>query len=163
MKVSYAQETGRAGRSGSQAVAYLLYNGILLNHVEWDMKSYVRNDMCRRTTILKHFDEDASPQLVLHLCCDYCASKCECGSSDCGTLTTYPSKVLRQEPESKLRSRGITSEQREAAHEKLTTYHKMHVDFKFGEHFCQNRIKNSNWHFISSWVLIARNTAGSHS
>jgi hypothetical protein len=104
---SYAQETGRAGRGGSQAVAYLLYNGILLNHVEWDMKSYVRNDMCRR------------------MICDYCASKCECGSSDCGTLTTYPSKVLRKEPESKLRSRGITNEQREAVHEKLTIYHKM--------------------------------------
>jgi ATP-dependent DNA helicase RecQ len=122
---SYAQETGRAGRNGSQAVAYLLYNGILLNHVEWDMKSYVRNDMCRRTTILKHFDEDASPHLVLHLCCDYCASHCKCGSFDCGTLTTYPSKVLRKEPESKLRSRGITNEQMEAVHEKLTTYHKM--------------------------------------
>ena len=43
---SYAEETGRAGRDGSQAIAFLLYTGILLYHVNLDIKSYVRNDQC---------------------------------------------------------------------------------------------------------------------
>lgn len=122
---SYAQETGRAGRNGSQAIAYLLYNGLLLNHVELDIKSYIKIDMCRRKTILKHFEENATTQLVLHLCCDYCAAKCECGSPDCGTLTAYPSKVMEKEPDSIARSRDITNEQRAAVHEELTIYHKL--------------------------------------
>ncbi len=36
---NYIQETGQAGRNGAQAVAFLLYNGVLLNHVESDIKS----------------------------------------------------------------------------------------------------------------------------
>ena len=66
---NYIQETGRAGRNGAQAVAFLLYNGILLNHVESDIKSYViKDDKCRRKALLMHFEEDPTTQQVLHLC-----------------------------------------------------------------------------------------------
>ena len=122
---SYAQETGRAGRDGSRAMAYLLYNGLLLNHVEQDIKSYIKNDVCRQKTILKHFEETSTTQPVLHLCCDYCAGKCECGSPDCGTLTAYPSRVMTKEPGSQSRLRDITNQQREAVHKELTIYYKM--------------------------------------
>ena len=125
---SYAQETGRAGRNGSQAIAYLLNNGLLLNHVELDIKSYIKTDMCRRKTILKHFAENAVVESVLHLCCDNCAAKCECGSPDCGKLTVYPlNAVIKKEPDnqSNSRLRGITSEQMAAVHEELMTYHKL--------------------------------------
>ncbi len=117
---SYAQETGRAGRDGSRAMAYLLYNGLLLNHVEQDIKSYIKNDACRQKTILKHFEETSTTQPVLHLCCDYCAGKCECG-----TLTAYPSKVMIKEPDSQSRLGDITNQQREAVHKELTIYYKM--------------------------------------
>ena len=124
---SYAQETGRAGRNGSQAIAYLLYNGLLLNHVELDIKSYIKTDMCRRKTILKHFVENAAVQSILHLCCDNCAVKCECGSPDCGKLTVCPSNVMKKEPDnqSNSRSRVVTNEQVAAVHEELTKYHKL--------------------------------------
>ncbi len=122
---NYIQETGRAGRNGAQAVAFLLYNGILLNHVESDIKSYViKDDKCRRKALLMHFEEDPATQQVLHLCCDYCASKCECGTPECGKLTTFPLDESVTEPESKLRSRDATSQQIELVHKQLTLYHK---------------------------------------
>lgn len=58
---SYTQETGRAGRDGAQAVAFVLYNGILLNHVEGNIKLYASSRQCRRKTILKHFEEESTP------------------------------------------------------------------------------------------------------
>jgi hypothetical protein len=122
---NYIQETGRAGRNGAQAVAFLLYNGILLNHVESDIKSYViKDDKCRRKALLMHFEEDPTTQQVLHLCCDYCASKCECGTPECGKFTTFPLDESVTEPESKLRSRDATSQQIELVHKQLTLYHK---------------------------------------
>ena len=91
---SYTQETGRAGRDGSQSIAVVLYNGIMLSHVEADIKSYIKSDDCRRNTLLKQFEDDSSNSpKELHLCCDHCASKCQCGESDCGKLTSYPSKA----------------------------------------------------------------------
>lgn len=45
---SYVQETGR---DGGESVAFLLYHGVLLNHVNSDIKSFIKTKECRRATL----------------------------------------------------------------------------------------------------------------
>ena len=45
---AYVQETGRVGRDGSQSAAYILYNGILVNHIDGHMKEYVKTHEWRK-------------------------------------------------------------------------------------------------------------------
>jgi len=123
---SYTQETGRAGRDGTQSVAFLLYNGIMLRHVSADMKAYIKNDQCRRTTLLRHFEDNLSdnPKELLHLCCDHCAKICHCGLPECGKLTSFPTTENGNQARSMQRSRDITKHQRTLIHNKLTIYYK---------------------------------------
>ena len=49
---SYIQESGRVGRDGKLSKSYILYQGILLGHVENSIKEYLKTTKCRR-----EFDE----------------------------------------------------------------------------------------------------------
>lgn len=53
----YVQESGRGGRDGMPAVCVLLYNGILSNHCEQDVKDYCKSDQCRREVLFAPFGE----------------------------------------------------------------------------------------------------------
>lgn len=65
----------------------------MFNHVERDIKEYVKTKKCRRKTLMKHFDtlKSISFEGPLHLCCDNCAGHCECKSDECEGYTKYPS------------------------------------------------------------------------
>ena len=52
------------------------------------MKVYVENnDLCRRELLLKAYKSKPSNNRVKHLCCDICASGCNCGADDCKAYT----------------------------------------------------------------------------
>lgn len=121
---SYTQETGRAGRDGSQSIAFLLYNGMLLSHVEGNIKSYIKSDQCRRETLLKHFQAKFSTIFPSHLCCDICASKCECGLPGCQESCVFPVEVTKKQCYVPQRSRQVSPQQREMIQKELNVYYK---------------------------------------
>ena len=124
---AYIQETGRAGRDGKQSVAYIIYQGLFLNHVDKDMKCYVKTKDCRRKMLLEKFDGPSSVPQPMHLCCDNCAAECKCSSLDCGKLTTFPGISNEGKEDTPTRKRQSTTQQRDTLYEKLHAYHKVLV------------------------------------
>lgn len=120
---SYIQETGRAGRDGHQSIAYVLYHGVMLNHIDAHMKSFIKTEECRRKTLLNHFESVSTYPAQLHICCDNCASQCKCGEQHCGNITKYPVTANKDTlPASK--ERGVSQQQMKVVEENLIKYHK---------------------------------------
>ena len=78
---AYIQESGRVGKDGSQSKALLLYQPLMLLHVEKDMKDYVNGKYtCRRVFLTSYFDgKGAKPQTSDSqsdfVCCDLCSKE----------------------------------------------------------------------------------------
>lgn len=107
---AFVQETGRAGRDGKSSLSLLLYKGIMLNHVDRDIKNYLKTKECRLATLLKHFAvADLGFDGPSHTCCDNCALNCECNDMDCQKYMLY--KFADEQPESSHAKRQVTDTQ----------------------------------------------------
>ena len=75
----YVQESGRAGRNGSQSTCIVLYHGMLLSHCCQEMKELVLDeDECRRKVLMKAFGYDCQELQPKHNCCNNCVKVCQC-------------------------------------------------------------------------------------
>ena len=120
---AYMQETGRAGRDGALSSTFVLYHGILLNHVDINKKSFVKTKECRRKTLLSHFVTEIQFPNHLHLCCDNCSAICKCGLTDCGQYTRYLSTYCSKDTQFSGRKRNLSDEQK-LVENALIQYHK---------------------------------------
>lgn len=120
---AYVQETGRAGRDGHQSIAYIIYNGVMLNHIDSHMQSFVNTKDCRRKTLLNHFEQVSNYPDEMHNCCDNCAALCECGMPH---ITKYPATgTSRDGTQGHIKKeRKVTQQQKELIKEDLIKYHK---------------------------------------
>ena len=117
---AFVQESGRDGKP---SVSYLLYHGLLLTHVEKDIRNFIHTKDRRRKFLLKEFnDTSAHTTVVDHLCCDNCSKNCACGSANCNLLK-YPSKKDDKQPIIS-RERDVSDSQKQQLEEKLNRYHK---------------------------------------
>ena len=119
----YMQESGRAGRDGTQSTAFLLYQGMQLMHVEKDIKDYLKTKGCRRKHLLNYFDVECPPSDPAHLCCDNCSVSCKCGLDDCKPLC-YPLPAVDQPCDAPHQERNVSCEEKKKLKTRLVTYHK---------------------------------------
>ena len=122
---AFMQETGRAGRDGKPSISYLLYKGLLLNHVEKDIKECLKTKECQRKTLLKHFgSENFTASDPLHNCCDNCASRCNCNTADCSNHTLLMVKSKTTTESSVQNKREVNDLQKKEVEKALIKYRK---------------------------------------
>ena len=151
---AFVQETGRAGRACDESVAFLLYHGILLNHVHSDIKYFIKTKECRRMTLVKHFNADTVTIEVPHKCCDICAASCACEWADCSTYSRYPTLDVQNVNERTSQLISVSAHSKKlhktlvlkfldtTANGEVRTLTNLHFMFGFSEHQISQVLEN---------------------
>ena len=123
---SLIQESGRAGRDGLPSYSHIIYNGLLLSHVDQDIKEYINTKECRRKELLKHFvaESEIKYPTMSHLCCENCALQCTCESSACVHDFKYLSQDCPSSDQQVVNERDVTEAHKQAILKHLTACHK---------------------------------------
>jgi len=94
-----------------QFVFSVLYNGILSNHCEQDIKEYCTTVDCRRAAMFAPFGEKPKETIPRHDCCDNCAENCSCGSDNCNKAFNFDiSQTVEFPGPSNVTMRAVTKE-----------------------------------------------------
>ena len=117
---SYIQESGRAGRDGSNSECILLFNGLLSAHCSSDMKELLHDESGCRKLLMKSFGFTPQAHTRKHMCCDNCTKKCNCGAKECKTRTGLPIYNEKTEDEDlSHKTRPVSLDQRKQLKAKL--------------------------------------------
>lgn len=123
---AYIQESGRAGRDDIPSLSYIIYQGLLLTHVDKEIRNYLKTNSCRRQYLMRYFgislNNTEIPEPV-HACCDKCAEKCSCGASNCKSYCEYPYQ-LEDTQYSSVNVREVTDDSKKNLEIELIKYHK---------------------------------------
>ena len=112
----------RNGRDGALSSCTLLFNGVLSTRCGKDMKDFLHLQECRRQSLMHHFGFVSNKtNSILHLCCDICASSCNCGSDDCGKYWSAEVSKFIVNNES-YRTRKVRDEQKQDLQTHLLDY-----------------------------------------
>lgn len=118
----YVQESGRAGRDGSQGHCILLYNGLLSSHCSQDMKEFLHDGDCRRKFLMKSFGFTHLTVAKKHNCCDNCANLCCCGDEDCKAKLGLGIPEVSDVEEAPQQTRPVNPEQKKILKTKLKSF-----------------------------------------
>jgi len=115
--LDFHQEAGRAGRDGTNSYVILSYYGQQITHCEDDMRMFLKSTGCRRVAAYSSLDQEISPKLPGHECCDYCSSTCECDHDICNQPKPYERKQVVETKE--VPSRTVSETEKKALEESL--------------------------------------------
>ena len=83
----FFQETGRAGRNGSQTISTVYFNSYDISKAKRALEPIMRQNVtansCRQEIIIRHFGASVASECCGHKCCDNCKHMCKC--SNCCT------------------------------------------------------------------------------
>ena len=118
----------RAGRGETSIAHAILYNipqgGFSISR---SIRNYATkaNERCLRTALFTPFNENnekVNPKEPSHLCCSFCASKCQCGETNCEGLQV-PQAMDCEPAEPKIPIRTVTPEDEKLVRRLLVESH----------------------------------------
>ena len=106
---SYVQESGRAGRDGQHSKALLLYQSLLLLHVDKEMKDYVCGKYtCRQKFLMGYFDDECASVDKEQICCDECCPDEDLHIQITPQASTQPIRFVSNEDRKILKNKLVT-------------------------------------------------------
>ena len=116
------QESGRIGSDGKQCISYVLHNGLLRSHCDFNMKHLMRTEQCRREYITSLFSAgDDKVRERNCMCCDSCALLCQCNNH---VQTMEFGKNASPSQNHPAKTRPVSNVRRQELHQKLVSYRK---------------------------------------